>query len=214
MKFSSEIEDDLARRDFTVNSMAIEFPSGRLVDPFNGREHLEKGVLSTPLGPRTAFSEDPLRMLRAVQFAARFGFKIESETFKEIKKNARSISTVSAERFQEEFRKMFTKAEKPSIGIKLLFVTGLIDHILPHSNLRHIDLASIDKLDKKAFLAFIGMMMSGYSSSAGKEVASKMRLSKADSDAVQAVVSYMTKSPFLEKDDFKLVQFMKDVSNK
>ena len=161
-----------------------------------------------------AFEEDPLRMLRAVQFAARFGFKIESETFKEIKKNARSISTVSAERFQEEFRKMFTKAEKPSIGIKLLFVTGLIDHILPQSILRHIDLASIDKLDKKAFLTFIGMMMSGYGSSAGTEVASKMRLSKADSDAVQAVVSYMTKSPFLEKDDFKLVQFMKDVSNK
>ena len=109
---------------------------------------------------------------------------------------------------------MFTKAEKPSIGIKLLFVTGLIDHILPQSNLRHIDLASIDKLDKKAFPTFIGMMMSRYGSSAGKEVASKMRLSKVDSDAVQAVVTYMAKSPFLDKDDFKLVQFMKGVSDK
>ena len=153
-------------------------------------------------------------MLRAVQFAARFGFKIEKETFNEIKKNARSISTVSAERFQEEFRKMFTKADKPSIGIKLLFVTGLMDHILPQSNLRHIDLASIDKLNKKAFPTFIGMMMSGYGSGAGKEVASKMRLSKIDSDAVQAVVSYMTKGPFLDKDNFKLVQFLKGVSDK
>ena len=207
------LQQDQLRRDFWINALAKDIDTGEVIDVERKGMTDIKNKEIRMISP-VAFEEDPLRMLRAIQFAARFGFKIEKETFKEIKKNARSISTVSAERFQEEFRKMFTKAEKPSIGIKLLFVTGLIDHILPQSNLRHIDLASIDKLDKKAFPTFIGMMMSGYSSSAGKEVASKMRLSKVDSDAVQAVVTYMAKSPFLDKDDFKLVQFMKGVSDK
>ena len=207
------LQQDQLRRDFWINALAKDIDTGEVIDVERKGMTDIKNKEIRMISP-VAFEEDPLRMLRAIQFAARFGFKIEKETFKEIKKNARSISTVSAERFQEEFRKMFTKAEKPSIGIKLLFVTGLIDHILPQSNLRHIDLASIDKLDKKAFPTFIGMMMSGYGSSAGKEVASKMRLSKVDSDAVQVVVTYMTKSPFLERDDFKLVQFMKGVSNK
>ena len=207
------LQQDQLRRDFWINALAKDIDTGEVIDVERKGMTDIKNKEIRMISP-VAFEEDPLRMLRAVQFAARFGFKIERETFKEIKNNARSISTVSAERFQEEFRKMFTKAEKPSIGIKLLFVTGLIDHILPQSNLRHIDLASIDKLDKKAFPTFIGMMMSGYGSSAGKEVASKMRLSKVDSDAVQVVVTYMTKSPFLERDDFKLVQFMKGVSNK
>ena len=207
------LQQDQLRRDFWINALAKDIDTGEVIDVERKGMTDIKNKEIRMISP-VAFEEDPLRMLRAVQFAARFGFKIERETFKEIKNNARSISTVSAERFQEEFRKMFTKAEKPSIGIKLLFVTGLIDHILPQSNLRHIDLASIDKLDKKAFPTFIGMMMSGYGSSAGKEVASKMRLSKVDSDAVQVVVTYMAKSPFLERDDFKLVQFMKGVSNK
>ena len=207
------LQQDQLRRDFWINALAKDIDTGEVIDVERKGMTDIKNKEIRMISP-VAFEEDPLRMLRAVQFAARFGFKIERETFKEIKNNARSISTVSAERFQEEFRKMFTKAEKPSIGIKLLFVTGLIDHILPQSNLRHIDLASIDKLNKKAFPTFIGMMMSGYGSSAGKEVASKMRLSKVDSDAVQAVVTYMAKSPFLDKDDFKLVQFMKGVSDK
>ena len=182
------LQQDQLRRDFWINALAKDIDTGEVIDVERKGMTDIKNKEIRMISP-VAFEEDPLRMLRAVQFAARFGFKIERETFKEIKNNARSISTVSAERFQEEFRKMFTKAEKPSIGIKLLFVTGLIDHILPQSNLRHIDLASIDKLNKKAFPTFIGMMMSGYGSSAGKEVASKMRLSKVDSDAVQAVVT-------------------------
>ena len=207
------LQQDQLRRDFWINAIAKDIDTGEVVDVERKGMTDIKNKEIRMISP-VAFEEDPLRMLRAVQFAARFGFKIESETFKEIKKNARSISTVSAERFQEEFRKMFTKADKPSIGVKLLFDTGLIDHILPQSNLRHMDLASIDKLDKKAFPTFIGMMMSGYGSSAGKEVASKMKLSRVDSDAVQAVVSYMIKSPFLGRDDFKVVKFMKDVSDK
>ena len=162
----------------------------------------------------TAFEEDPLRMLRAVQFAARFDFKIEKETFNEIKKNARSISTVSAERFQEEFRKMFSKAKKPSIGIKLLFATGLMHNIFEYSNKGHIDFRTIDKLDKKAFPAFIAMLLSGYGNKAENVVSSVMRLSNNDSSAVQAVVTYMTKSPFLERDDFKLIRFLKNVDDK
>ena len=207
------LQQDQLRRDFWINALAKDLDTGKVIDiGRKGMTDLKKKEIRM-ISP-VAFEEDPLRMLRAVQFAARFEFKIESKTFEEIKKNAKSISTVSAERFQEEFRKMFTKAEKPSIGIKLLFDTGLIDHILPQSNLRKIDLASIDKLDKKAFPAFMGMLMNGYGSNAGKEVISKMRLSNNDADAVQSVVTYTDNSPFLEKNDFKLVQFIKNVDNK
>ncbi len=207
------LQQDQLRRDFWINALAKDIDTGEVIDvERKGMTDIKKKEIRM-ISP-VAFEEDPLRMLRAIQFAARFGFKIEKETFNEIKKNARSISTVSAERFQEEFRKMFTKADKPSIGIKLLFVTGLIDHILPQSNLRHIDLATIDKLDKKAFPTFIGMIMGGYSSGAGKEVAKVMRLSNVDSDAVQNVVSYMTKGAFLEKDNYKLVQFLGGVGDR
>jgi len=207
------LQQDQLRRDFWINALAKDIDTGEVIDvERKGMTDIKKKEIRM-ISP-VAFEEDPLRMLRAIQFAARFGFKIEKETFNEIKKNARSISTVSAERFQEEFRKMFTKADKPSIGIKLLFVTGLIDHILPQSNLRHIDLATIDKLDKKAFPTFIGMIMGGYGSGAGKEVAKVMRLSNVDSDAVQNVVSYMTKGAFLEKDNYKLVQFLGGVGDR
>ena len=156
-----------------------------------------------------AFEEDPLRMLRAVQFAARFNFVIEDETLKEIKRNARSIQSVSAERFNEEFRKMFTKADKPSIGVKYLFSTGLMNNIFSYSSLRGIDLRTIDKLDKKAFPAFMAMLVTSYGGKAGEVVFNTIKPGKQVSDAVQDVVTYTSKSVFLEKDDFKLVRFLK-----
>jgi len=207
------LQQDQLRRDFWINALAKDIDTGEVIDVERKGMTDIKNKEIRMISP-VAFEEDPLRMLRAVQFAARFGFKIEKETFKEIQKNARTISTISAERFQEEFRKMFTKAKKPSIGIKLLFATGLMDFILPQSNLRNIDLTTIDKLDKKAFPAFMGIILNGYGSNAGKEIASVMRLSNADSDAVQAVVSYASKASFLDRDDFKLVRFLKNVNEK
>jgi len=207
------LQQDQLRRDFWINALAKDIDTGEVIDVERKGMTDIKNKEIRMISP-TAFEEDPLRMLRAVQFAARFDFKIEKETFNEIKKNARSISTVSAERFQEEFRKMFSKAKKPSIGIKLLFTTGLIDNIFPQSNLRNIDLVVVDKLDKKSFPAFMAMLLSGYGNKAENAVSSVMRLSNNDSSAVQSVVTYAAKAPFLEKDDFKLVQFLKNVDDK
>ena len=133
VKFSGAIEDDLARRDFTVNSMAIEFPSWRLVDPFNGREHLEKGVLSTPLGPRTAFSEDPLRMLRAARFTAGYGLTPDEEVEEAIANIAERLAIVSKERINDEMSK-FLVVDRPGAGVSLLQRTGLIQQIFPEAS--------------------------------------------------------------------------------
>ena len=133
VKFSGAIEDDLARRDFTVNSMAIEFPSWRLVDPFNGREHLEKGVLSTPLGPRTAFSEDPLRMLRAARFTAGYGLTPDEEVEEAITDIAERLAIVSKERINDEMSK-FLVVDKPGAGVSLLQRTGLMKQIFPKAS--------------------------------------------------------------------------------
>ena len=207
------LQQDQLRRDFWINALAKDIDTGEVIDVERKGMTDIKNKEIRMISP-TAFEEDPLRMLRAVQFAARFEFTIEDETFKEIKKNARSISTVSAERFQEEFRKMFTKAKKPSVGIKLLFATGLMHNIFEYSNKGHIDFRTIDKLDKKAFPAFMAMLLSDYGNKAENAVSSVMRLSNNDSSAVQSVVTYAAKAPFLEKDNFKLVQFLKDVDDK
>ena len=130
VKFSGAIEDDLARRDFTVNSMAIELPSWRLVDPFNGREDLDQGILSTPLGPETAFSEDPLRMLRAARFTAGYGLTPNQEVENAIANIAERLAIVSKERINDEMSK-FLMVERPGEGIALLQRTGLIKQIFP-----------------------------------------------------------------------------------
>ena len=133
VKFSGAIEDDLARRDFTVNSMAIEFPSWRLVDPFNGREHLEIGVLSTPLGARSAFSEDPLRMLRAARFTAGYGLAPDEEVEEAITDIAERLAIVSKERINDEMSK-FLVVDKPGAGVSLLQRTGLMKQIFPKAS--------------------------------------------------------------------------------
>ena len=206
------LQQDQLRRDFWMNAMSKDIETGEIIDvERKGMTDIKNREIRM-ISP-VAFEEDPLRMLRAVQFAARFKFKIEDNTFKEIKKNARTISTVSAERFEEEFRKMFTRANNPSIGIKLLYSTGLMDHIFPQSKLMSIDLKGIDALDKKAFPAFMAMMLLQYGGRARDTVRNTIKLSNKDSDAVQDVVTYASKSVFLEKDDFKLVKFISNVSD-
>ncbi|MBU0982256.1 MAG: CCA tRNA nucleotidyltransferase [candidate division Zixibacteria bacterium] len=127
------VEDDLARRDFTINAMALEVAGGpdgeALVDPLHGMVDMEKRQLR--MTSPSSFEEDPLRMMRAVQFAARFEFVIEADTFAALQRHAGLITSVSAERIAEEINKLLTLAERPSEGFRLMQTSGLMKHVLP-----------------------------------------------------------------------------------
>jgi len=127
------LEDDQKRRDFTINAMAISLNQesfGELVDPFHGVEDMEKRILRTPLEPEQTYSDDPLRMMRAVRFAATLGFSIEENSLEAIKKEAQRIKIVTIERIMVEFNKIML-SEKPSTGLKILKDTGLLELIIP-----------------------------------------------------------------------------------
>lgn len=133
------LEDDQKRRDFTINAMAIHLTKnnfGELVDPFNGVQDLNDKLLRTPLDPDITFSDDPLRMMRAIRFASQLHFTIDKNALKAINKNAHRISIVSAERITEELNKIIL-SDKPSIGFDLLFKTGLLQIIFPQLCLLH-----------------------------------------------------------------------------
>ncbi|MDY3520916.1 HD domain-containing protein [Riemerella anatipestifer] len=127
------LEDDQKRRDFTINAMAISLGKedfGRLVDPFGGVQDLESKILKTPLEPLQTYSDDPLRMMRAIRFASTLNFKVEQNSLDAIKQEADRIKIVSMERIMVEFNKIML-SEKPSIGLKLLDDTGLLEKIIP-----------------------------------------------------------------------------------
>lgn len=127
------LEDDQNRRDFTINALAISLNKanpGEVLDPFGGIEDIRNGIIRTPLDPDTTFSDDPLRMMRAVRFAARLGFRIEEGTLASITRNANRMSIVSAERITTELNKIMAAAT-PSDGFLLLDQTGLLPLILP-----------------------------------------------------------------------------------
>lgn len=135
------LEEDQARRDFTINALAFElYPlSETVIDPFGGLKDLESGILRTPLAPDQTYSDDPLRMMRAIRFASQLHFTIEEDSLKAISRNRERIKIVSQERIAEELNKIIL-AEKPSIGFKILFETGLLDIIFPEmANLHGVD---------------------------------------------------------------------------
>ena len=127
------LEDDQLRRDFTINALAISLNStnfGSLIDPFNGIDDLENKIIKTATDPLITFSDDPLRMMRAIRFANQLEFSIEQVTYNAIKENAGRISIISQERITEEINKILL-CRKPSIGFIHLMETGLLDIIFP-----------------------------------------------------------------------------------
>ena len=127
------LEDDQKRRDFTVNALAISLNSenfGELIDPFNGREDMQNKILRTPLEPAQTYSDDPLRMMRAIRFASVLHFNIEENSLEAIKQEAERIKIVSMERIMVEFNKIML-SEKPSVGLKLMEETTLLEKIIP-----------------------------------------------------------------------------------
>ena len=136
------LEEDQQRRDFTVNALALSLQRedyGSLVDPFGGIRDLHNGLLRTPLDPDTTYSDDPLRMIRAIRFATQLSFTIVPESFEAIKRNKERLDILSLERINEELNKILL-SPKPSIGFLLLEESGLLEKILPQlCNLRGVE---------------------------------------------------------------------------
>ena len=132
VKFGDTIEGDLSRRDFTVNSMALELttPTPKFIDPFGGIEDLTQRILRTPSSAQQSFSDDPLRMLRAARFASQLNFDISEDVLSAMKSMASRISIISAERVRDEFVKLLMSSN-PRTGITILVDTGLADLVLP-----------------------------------------------------------------------------------
>jgi poly(A) polymerase len=130
VRFGTRLEDDLARRDFTVNSMAIRLPGGELVDPFDGRGDLERGLLRTPSGPEISFSDDPLRMMRGARFVSQLGFDVAPAELAAMESMAARLEIVSAERVRDELTKLLLGAH-PDRGVDIMVSTGLAELVLP-----------------------------------------------------------------------------------
>lgn len=127
------LEDDQNRRDFTINAFALDLSKskfGDLLDPFNGISDLENKIIRTPLDPDITYSDDPLRMMRAIRFASQLNFKIEQKSLDSITKNNERIKIITSERIIVELNKIL-ESEKPSKGLLLLEETGLLNHFLP-----------------------------------------------------------------------------------
>jgi len=141
------LQDDLNRRDFTINAMAIQLNKeqyGTLLDPFNGMEDLQKKIIRTPLDPNITYSDDPLRMMRAVRFATQLEFFIEKNSVQAIKDNAERLNIISQERITDELNKIIL-ANKPSKGFKLLFNTKLLHQFFP----KMVELHGIEVINNK-----------------------------------------------------------------
>jgi poly(A) polymerase len=142
------LEDDQNRRDFTINALAISLNAddfGTLIDPFGGVQHLKEKIIQTPLSPDITFSDDPLRMMRAIRFASQLKFDIEADTFASIHKNKDRIKIVSMERVIDELNKIIL-SPVPSYGFKLLFQSGLLKEFFPEM----VALHGVEYQDNKA----------------------------------------------------------------
>ena len=154
----ADLASDLARRDFTINAMAIDLSQGKfgqLIDLYNGQDDLKQGIIKTPLEPNITFIDDPLRIMRAIRFATRFKYTIEEETYIALQSNVNRLSIISYERITEELKKTF-ESENPDLGLKLIINSGILQEILPEISEKtwqhNLKLFSIENIRKWAFL--------------------------------------------------------------
>lgn len=141
------LQEDQARRDLTINALAIAVNSGNfgeLIDPFDGMRDMKRKIIRTPTDPNITFSDDPLRMMRAVRFAAQLNYDIEPDTFDGITLNVHRLSIISGERIIDELNKIIL-TDKPSYGLKLLFISGLLQEFFPEM----VDLHGVDSVGDK-----------------------------------------------------------------
>jgi tRNA nucleotidyltransferase/poly(A) polymerase len=141
------IEDDVNRRDFTVNALLYDLTNDKIIDLVGGVEDIKKGIIRTPQDPEIIFNEDPLRMLRAVRFAGRYGWDIDPAIVDSIRKNSKLINTISRERVRDEFIKII-KGSMPDNGIQFLHDTGLLNDAIPE-----LSGLSLDTMQKAARLS-------------------------------------------------------------
>jgi len=144
---NGNLQDDQNRRDFTINALALQLNKksfGKLLDPFNGLNDLERKIIRTPLEPNLTFSDDPLRMMRAIRFATQLNFKIEEESIHAIKDNTKRLGIISQERITDELNKVIM-SDRPSKGFKLLFNTKLLHQFFPHL----VELHGIEVINNK-----------------------------------------------------------------
>jgi poly(A) polymerase len=128
---SGDLDSEVKRRDLTINSLLKNISTGEIIDMTGkGIHDIENGIIRTPLNPDITFKDDPLRMLRAIRFACKYGFKFETEVIKGIKKNAERIKIISSERIKDELNKIL-ESPRPDKGIRLLKITGLMSHVIP-----------------------------------------------------------------------------------
>ena len=144
---NGNLQDDQNRRDFTINALALQLNKksfGKLLDPFNGLNDLERKIIRTPLEPNLTFSDDPLRMMRAIRFATQLNFTIEEESIQAIKDNTKRIGIISQERITDELNKVIM-SDRPSKGFKLLFNTRLLHQFFPYL----VELHGIEVINNK-----------------------------------------------------------------
>ena len=144
---NGNLQDDQNRRDFTINALALQLNKksfGKLLDPFNGLNDLERKIIRTPLEPNLTFSDDPLRMMRAIRFATQLNFTIEEESIQAIKDNTKRLGIISQERITDELNKVIM-SDRPSKGFKLLFNTRLLHQFFPHL----VELHGIEVINNK-----------------------------------------------------------------
>ena len=150
ISFTDDITEDLSRRDFTINAIAASLLDGKIIDPFDGQKDLKNKIIRTVGSATERFSEDGLRPIRAIRFASKLNFKIEEETLKAIPLALEKTKTISIERFRDEFCKMLF-SEKPSVGLKLMEETGILEFFLPElascRNITQADFRGIHNFD-------------------------------------------------------------------